>query len=109
MAQFINVVRHDGVKLEYHSDYHYPTKDFEEFLFNLNQTFFIYLNGDRVPEDMPGNVKKWIKFELAMSEGRSFTLFFTEEGMGEYHRYKRQIEEFVIGCDSEKPDIRAIT
>lgn len=106
MAQFLNVVQHDGV--QYSSDLHYRMEDFEGFLFNLNQAVFIYFNHGLVLRDMPKNIQKWIRFELAISEGASFTLFFTEAGMGEYHRYKRQIEEFVIGCDSKKPKIKAI-
>ncbi|UYM16313.1 hypothetical protein [Endozoicomonas euniceicola] len=40
--------------------------------------------------------------------GQELFLLFSDAGMGEYNRYKRQISEFVIGSCGQKPELEVV-
>lgn len=114
MQFLLSICKHEGV---YFQDGLNPrttkaTDNFSDHLFNLAKVFTINFEESLMSYDSEADPKDSHPSIRFVREGDSnaidFTLLFKPEGMGEYHRYKRQIEEFVIGCDNKKPDIRGV-
>ena len=107
MAQklFLNVRQHKGV---YHSDgsklHAFP--NFEDFYLNLNSVIKLYFGSIKTSyykkNEETGKAESYneelecIRFFTTDLE-ECFSLHFDSSGMGEYHRYKRQIDEYLIG------------